>query len=333
MYIFTLLLALLASSECQRPPVLPFTVNSFQQIMRSFVNAPAGRSMNLKDIIIRHYTNSTRPTSYPLPEIMGLLEDKNFNLTKPTLLYAHGYVELVSDESVVTIVKAYLKNGCYNILVLDWSNMAFGNYVFVSLDTGPIGRVTARAMSKLLVSGLSLEGLHFVGHSLGTHVLASAARILDEMGFPIPRLTGLDPAYPGFYPPILASPMSFKDAKFVDIIHTDGGGYGTPTRVGHADFWPNGGQAKQPGCIAATVSLTAEDFCSHWRSWAYYAESVVGTLFPARKCEDYDSFLKGECRKASVGLMGLQATYKNRGNFYLRTSASPPYSLGKRGAE
>lgn len=72
------------------------------------------------------------------------------------------------------------------------------------------------------------------------------------------RLTGLDPAYPGFYPPLLGAPISPSDAQFVDVVHTDGGGYGTPARSGHADFWPNEGGAKQPGCLTATVPLTVE---------------------------------------------------------------------------
>lgn len=78
------------------------------------------------------------------------------------------------------------------------------------------------------------------------------------MNVHVSRLTGLDPAYPGFYPPILGQPVSKTDASFVDIIHTDGGGYGAPGKTGHADFWPNGGHAKQPGCLSATVLLTDE---------------------------------------------------------------------------
>lgn len=39
-----------------------------------------------------------------------------------------------------------------------------------------------------------------------------------------------------------------KDAAFVDVIHTDAGGYGAPVRTGTADFWPNGGKSIQPGC-------------------------------------------------------------------------------------
>lgn len=43
--------------------------------------------------------------------------------------------------------------------------------------------------------------------------------------------------------------LSHTDAKFVDVIHTDGGVFGYPWALGHADFFPNGGTPLQPGCV------------------------------------------------------------------------------------
>lgn len=48
--------------------------------------------------------------------------------------------------------------------------------------------------------------------------------------------------------------MTRTDAKFVDVIHTDGGVFGFPTAIGHADFFPNGGVALQPGCRLSQLS-------------------------------------------------------------------------------
>ncbi|XP_026331599.1 pancreatic lipase-related protein 3-like [Hyposmocoma kahamanoa] len=313
---------------------LPLSPNSFRQILRVKTTVPKGRSASLGDVFLRVYgENSTLPKSYRLRDAKGMLSDAALDRAKPTVVYAHGYVELSSDESVMAVVRAYQGRGDFNIVVVDWANLGFGNYLAVALDLKPIGIETGKALSMLLKEGLSPKGLHLVGHSMGAHLLGFTARSLADRGHPVPRLTGLDPAYPGFYPAILASPMSVHDADFVDVIHTDGGGYGAPSRAGHADFWPNEGRAKQPGCISATIPLTYEDFCSHWRSWAFWAESVAGGQFLSRRCEDYDTFLRGQCGEEPSALMGIDASSNLRGNFYLRTAARAPFALGERGAE
>jgi len=58
---------------------------------------------------------------------------------------------------------------------------------------------------------------------------------------------GLDPAYPLFWISFLSRRIGKNDAKFVDIIHTNGGRLGMPDVLGHIDFFPNGGK-QQPGC-------------------------------------------------------------------------------------
>lgn len=61
------------------------------------------------------------------------------------------------------------------------------------------------------------------------------------------RITGLDPAWPGFYPAVSDSPLTKYDADFVDVIHTDSFFVGAIHKVGHVDFYPNGAKV-QPGC-------------------------------------------------------------------------------------
>lgn len=66
------------------------------------------------------------------------------------------------------------------------------------------------------------------------------------------RITGLDPAGLLFFPdlPIIEpeNHLSEDDADFVDIVHTDTGGYGYPLQTGAADFYVNSGYRFQPGC-------------------------------------------------------------------------------------
>ena len=86
------------------------------------------------------------------------------------------------------------------------------------------------------------------GHSLGGHVCSYAAKFAQsEFGFKISRVTGMDPAGPLFEKTTNEVRIDRTDATFVDIIHTNGGNedtgfLGINAAVGHADFYPNGGQ-------------------------------------------------------------------------------------------
>lgn len=130
------------------------------------------------------------------------------------------------------------------------------------------------------------------------------------------RLTGLDPAYPGYYPPLLGSPISSSDAAFVDIIHTDGGGFGTPTHSGHADFWPNEGGAKQPGCFTATVPLTVEG-------------TLLGTAYWVTRIPELDWTVKLATFDSAVLIIALCSWYFDHCGTRLqcRTSMEYRYSV------
>lgn len=69
-------------------------------------------------------------------------------------------------------------------------------------------------------------------------------------------VTGLDPAGPLFN--FLEPRLSFSDARFVDIIHTDYRFYGIAKATGTVDFFPNGGRRVQPGCPLNTTMKTKE---------------------------------------------------------------------------
>lgn len=53
-----------------------------------------------------------------------------------------------------------------------------------------------------------------------------------------------------------------KDATWIDVIHTDMGGYGTLTSMGTAEYYVNGGTRPQPGCniIGKPLSKTGNNY-------------------------------------------------------------------------
>lgn len=69
------------------------------------------------------------------------------------------------------------------------------------------------------------------------------------------RVTGLDPAGLFFNPKTTAF-LTKQDAEFVDVIHTDGGIYGTTAAVASADFYPNDGVRAQSGCSVWTFPFS-----------------------------------------------------------------------------
>merc|ERR1719412_2798164 len=140
-----------------------------------------------------------------------------------------------------------------------------------------------------------------MGHSLGAHVMGRAARtIYKENGgaLKVARITGMDPAGPGFKDPISSGKANGRlrksDADFVVIIHTNGlqgyssawrGAFGFGRHIGHVDFFANGG-VKQPGCSNLMNPIWLQvGACAHCRVTKLMVESIVDHhAFPAYKC-------------------------------------------------
>lgn len=82
---------------------------------------------------------------------------------------------------------------------------------------------------------------------LGAHVTSFVANNIRP--YKLPRITGLDPAMPGFITADNENKLDKSDAKFVDVIHTNAFVQGQVQESGHVDFYVNGGTI-QPGCWA-----------------------------------------------------------------------------------
>lgn len=67
---------------------------------------------------------------YRLREGVNVLKHPKFDSLKKTVLYLHGYIENPEVESIHLIADSYIQRGDHNILILDWSELADGNYLF-----------------------------------------------------------------------------------------------------------------------------------------------------------------------------------------------------------
>jgi len=148
--------------------------------------------------------------------------------------------------------------------------------------------------------------VQIIGFSLGAHVAGMAGQgVNTTVGKPIGRITGLDPAAPGFHANPEESKLDSSDASFVDVYHTNQGLKGYPGLLGHVDFFPNGGGPFQPGCsnisdfsdvftgksgvsqiqLGLNVILNCLGTCSHARAYKYFAKSIRNSTITACKCE------------------------------------------------
>ncbi|CAH1407845.1 unnamed protein product [Nezara viridula] len=241
-----------------------------------------------------------------------------------------GFYESVNSLSVRTFMNGYLERGDHNVFLLDWSVMGKILYTRSYFSLNMMAERTVEALKR--IEGLELiklDDFHIVGNSMGAHLGSCISRKLGS----VRRLTGLDPAGPFFSWDISKNVrISKRDAKFVDIIHTDTKRFGLGGKLGHADFYPNAGIGLQPGCKTcySLELFNPKRFCSHWRCWRYYCESLgQEDAFLAAAANSWEDFKKGNT--GNVIPMGYSTPPDTSGIFFLQTSHEHPYGRGEDG--
>lgn len=168
--------------------------------------------------------------------------------------------------------------------MVNWQDMADGSYLLDALPNAKkLGKIIGQKLVEMTQNqGFPLDKLHVVGHSLGGQLTGYVGRTVIENSegkLKVPRISALDPAFPGFYPAVAATHLSYKDAGFVDIIHTDAWLYGTPTSTGSVDFWPNAGKTLQPGCPKRNYKMLSDIGKFKWESMGSYFICIKLTFY------------------------------------------------------
>ncbi|XP_075211209.1 pancreatic triacylglycerol lipase-like [Lycorma delicatula] len=271
------------------------------------------------------------------------LRSSPYAVNRTTIIYVHGFTEMDGGPSATAMRRAYLRRGDYNVIVVDWSPLAAAPWYETAVEhTHRTGRYLAKFLEFLCSQGINLGTIHLIGFSLGAEIAGFTGK--NMVTGKLPRITGLDPAFPLYMFSGRRGHLSSTDAKFVDVIHTDGGVFGFPVPIGHADFFPNGGYPIQPGCRVAELFRNRElryiIACSHNRAWMYYTESVNRPFaFESTPCRDYDHYLENRCPgepilgvsydvpQPEMAYMGFTANKNLRGKFYLTTNSTAPYGV------
>jgi len=272
-----------------------------------------------------------------IPNDKQSIIDSGFDASKPTTVYVHGFMESSTKFWTPDIFDAFLKSADMNMIFVDWTEGAKGsNYLRAIADARVVGAEIGFTLKSLHeMTGLDMTKVHILGFSLGAHTAGYAGEYLRKSGHTIARLTGLDPAGPYFENTDPAVRLDPTDATYVDVVHTDTrtvilDGVGAAMRMGHVDFYPNGGYY-QPGCKIGGERWTS---CGHERAVRYFLESINSKcLFTAKMCNSYEDYKNDKCEPCTTDCrrMGYFSNDPSRslksGKYFLQTNAQAPYCI------
>jgi hypothetical protein len=175
-----------------------------------------------------------------------------------------------------------------NIFFVDWSNLSTSSYICypaIVHNIRHVGECTGQLIRRIRDAGS--DDVHIIGFSLGAQVINYIAESLKP-DFKLPRISGIDPAWPGFITVDKAFRLDASDALFVDVYHCNVSRDNTENyhvtshvyrtcmfhysqslmqgdirRCGHVDFYFNTA-IFQPGCNGDGRLRTIDVYLSYW---------------------------------------------------------------------
>lgn len=266
--------------------------------------------------------------SFPIDEaFVALTRPSIYDITKQTKIIIHGYKDNSQSEVPWDLGQAYNEKKMFNVLLVDAQELIENGYILSAHNARFVGKRLGNLLANLENFGAKAEDFHLLGISLGAHIAGLAGKYfrrykLQSLG----RITGLDPAGPCFSYAYSDQRLDRLDADYVDVVHSNRLVQGVIEPLGHADFYINGGGPNQPGCMLPS--------CSHLRAAQVYAESIkMPKSFVGVRCQSWKHFEANACESESLAVLGFGNSIKNRGLYYLRTSASAPFGLGLDGTK
>ncbi|XP_065205842.1 endothelial lipase-like [Planococcus citri] len=286
-----------------------------------------------KDISFHLYTEQNSQGYELVIQDSNTIEKAPFLPNANFKILIHGYTQNRNTKLMVQLREEYFKQKRWNIIVVDYAPLAEdGCYIESTFPSAPIvGKCSASMLNLILDnrSGIRIDQFHVVGFSMGAQIAAELSINLGQKR--LPRITGLDPAWPLFYPILTSSTQRLgrEHADFVDVIHTNSGGFGVVYSLAHYDIYANDG-TYQPGCGITDIS------CSHSRAMQLFIESInTKNPFIAYQCSFWEWTSTRICRsnENSKIIVGEHATppknSSEEGIYQFRTNDKPPFSLGQ----
>lgn len=268
-----------------------------------------------------------------------------FAQNRQVVFIVHGYLNNAKTTWLSPMKDEILKADDSTVIIVDWKCGAdFPEYAIAASNT----QTTAAAVASFAQAVANLEKfasdptqlyLYCIGHSLGAQVCGQAGRKAKSSAGQqlFNRVTGLDPASPGFAKCNDHLHVDKDSAACVDIIHTDGSlkghalpvvHFGTLLQWGHIDFYPNGGH-DQPGCLNIRNDI---GFCSHEKAHDFFMTTINRPESCAARglCSNVTT-LPDSCASNVTQKMGYYSSCHAKsagvieGTFYLTATAAEPF--------
>jgi pancreatic triacylglycerol lipase len=294
-----------------------------------FENVPETRFVPDTDVIMTIHTQGNQGgTTVPIGNNAALAAS-GFNPAHQTRFTIHGWNGGFGSSVNSGGISAHMQHPTlFNVIVVNWAAGAgTANYVTARNRVDDLGNFVGRYINWLNAqTGLSYNNVYVIGHSLGGHGAGVTGKHTNQL---VHTVVALDPAGPLFSVADVARRVDAGDAQYVEIIHTNGNllGFGDP--IGHADFYPNGGNS-QAGC-----GIDVAGTCAHERANLFWIESINNSNFWSSPCTTWTGISGGNCPPTGGPTMPMGGQPSNhvrtaRGVFFLTTNAAAPFSQGPR---
>ncbi|CAE1295741.1 unnamed protein product [Acanthosepion pharaonis] len=211
------------------------------------------------------------------------------------------------------MVKEIMKREVANIFVVDWNTGGKGILYHQAVANARLVGAVVASIIKTLQGDFhaSMNTFHLIGHSLGAHIAGYVGQAVSGLG----RISGLDPAGPGFEGTDDQVKLDCSDAQFVDIIHTDPG-------------CPNALYSHAVNLLQGNIrELVSGVLCDHWRAVDIYLSSINECNFYACRTASVHSAIWGHCntKVSKEFVMGYDAQVTPPGIYYAKTSRKRPF--------
>ncbi|KAH8379550.1 hypothetical protein KR009_005562, partial [Drosophila setifemur] len=243
------------------------------------------------------------------PEVEALVRS-SFYAADPTVLSLPRWHGNSSSPELTAVVASQLEYQASNVISVDLAEASSEAEILESVATLVI------LLNKNFE--VPLERILLVGFAEGAHLAGGVAlKVKETLSRQLPRLTALDPSS-GDSLQHLLSPL---DAEFVEVVHTNAGGAGTWERLGHVDYYPNGGEV-QPGCSVSSS-------CSHERAFELLTEMWSSDNdFVTAMCGSVEVMSAQNCRWSTLKMGQRGEGQPSSGIYFLETRQSYPYARG-----